>query len=409
MPGPVPLQSAVEELQSLPESLATTEERLLASVGLVVLAALLVLVVLPALVRGLSRGVNRYVLPAQARVIFAVVNEYIPATMSAILLRTSQLLLVFWVGVSLLAIWGLVELARSVLAFVVASTPVLGNLAVTVGILVVAYVTMHVLDQAIHEFGEEAERITDHQEEIMCRLSNVAVIAVTIVTFLGIWGINLSGVFVGAGFLGIIIGLAARQTLGAILAGFVLMSSRPFAIGDWVEIADHEGIITQITMMNTQLQNLEGETVVIPNDVVIDEPMRNLSCQDRIQLTVDVGVDYETDLDAAERAASEAIAALDVVAENPSPQVVATAFDDSAVLLELQFWIEEPVPQRRLEATRAVVHAVKSRFEDEGIEIPFPQRALSHRGESAGFKLQGSAAGSQSDGPPGTTGEADSS
>ena len=189
------------------------------------------------------------------------------------------------------------------------------------------------------------------------------------------------------GFLGIVVGLAARQTLGSLIAGFVLMFSRPFTIGDWVEIGDDEGIVTDITIVNTRLENFDGETVVIPNDRVSNQPITNRSERGHLRIRMDVGVDYATDPDHAVEVAQSAIDEVTHVTDAPPPQVLPKSFGDSAVVLELRFWIDQPMPPKKWRAISGVVGSVKAAFDDAGIKIPFPQRELSGRAETGGFRL----------------------
>lgn len=76
---------------------------------------------------------------------------------------------------------------------------------------------------------------------------------------------------------GIIPGLAFQSTLGSVLAGFVLILSRPFEIGDWARIGDHEGFITEISINHVRLRNPDGEHVVLPNEAVSNRTTINRS------------------------------------------------------------------------------------------------------------------------------------
>jgi len=204
-------------------------------------------------------------------------------------------------------------------------------------------------------------------------------ILVVVVAVFTIWGVDIGSLLVGAGFLGVVIGLAARQTLGSLLAGFVLMFSRPFEIGDWVEIGDKEGIVTKITIMNTIMRNFDGEHVVIPNDNVANKAITNRSRDGKLRIHLEVGVDYDDDPERAKAVAREAVEGVDMVENNPKPQVFPVAFGGSAVTLDIRFWIAPPTPQRRWHATAGVVESVKARFATESISIPFPQRTVSSR------------------------------
>jgi small-conductance mechanosensitive channel len=93
------------------------------------------------------------------------------------------------------------------------------------------------------------------------------------------------------------------------------------------------------------------------------------------------------------------------VVDAPPPHVVPKNFGDSAVVLELRFWIDEPTPPRKWAAVSGVVRSVKAAFEREDIKIPFPQRELSGRAETGGFRVHGdglvaeSVDGEATDGP----------
>jgi small-conductance mechanosensitive channel len=243
--------------------------------------------------------------------------------------------------------------------------------------------------------------MTEHQQEIVLRVSQLGLFTVAGLALLTVWQANLGGLLVGAGFLGIVVGFAARQTLGSLIAGFVLMFSRPFTIGDWVQIGDQEGIVTDITIFNTRLENFDGEFVIIPNDRVSDRAITNRSEKGLLRLRVDVGIDYEADPEQAREVAVDAITELNEVVDGPPPQVFPKSFGDSAVVLEMRFWIDHPTPPRKWRAISQVIQSVKTAFDDEGIKIPYPQRELSGRAETGGFRVHDQSATARSDGQDG--------
>jgi len=144
------------------------------------------------------------------------------------------------------------------------------------------------------------------------------------------------------------------------------MFSRPFTIGDWVEIGDNQGVVTDITIFNTRLENFDGEFIVIPNDQVSDRSVTNRSRKGLLRLRTDVGVDYEADVETARAVALDAMEDVDAVVTSPQPQVVPKGFGDSAILLELRYWIDHPSPPLKWRAVSAVVTAVKAAFDDAG-------------------------------------------
>ena len=302
---------------------------------------------------------------------------------------TQRLLLSAAVGVAtalgaiaLIAVWdrsgALFETAQS--AF---SADQLSNIVLSVILLATAYALTDFLGGLIREIGAESASISDHQQEVILRLTQLTVYTSALIAVVGLFTDNVGSLLVGAGFLGIVVGMAARQTLGAVLAGFVLMFSRPFEIGDWVEIGDHEGTVTEISIMSTRIRSFDGEVITMPNDTVRSGSIVDRSRRNRLRIEVEVGVDYDADVERAAAVVEEAVAGVEDVAEMPEPNAVTKRFDDSAVVLGLRYWIRNPSMRKRWRTQTAAMNAMKGALEDDGIVIPFPQQTLSARSDDA--------------------------
>lgn len=254
------------------------------------------------------------------------------------------------------------------------------QVVVSLLVMAAAYGLSRVTSQVLGHVGD-SEEVIDHRRRVAKHVTQVILYTLGGFGVLAVWGVRPANLLVGAGFLGIVVGLAARQALGDVIAGLVLLFSRPFEVGDWVVVGEREGVVTDVDIYNTKLRTYDGEYVVIPNDDVTSTDIVNRSRRGRYRVTVEVGVDYAADLERATAVASETIAGVDGVLEAPGPEVVAKGFGDSAVVLELRAWIDDPSASKEWTTRTAVVEAVKEAFEDEGIEIPFPQRVVSSRAD----------------------------
>ncbi|WP_135822494.1 mechanosensitive ion channel family protein [Halostella litorea] len=283
-------------------------------------------------------------------------------------------------------VWGQADLASDAVGRLGLGSEAIPDIAFTLVVIVGTHVLIRFTKRLLAELQGSSHAVSEHQREITLRLTQVILWSLAIIVVLGVWDFDLSGLLVGAGFLGIIVGMAARQTLGAMLAGFVLMFARPFEIGDWVEIGEEEGIVTDITIVNTRIQTFDGEYVMIPNDVVSGNTIINRTRKGRLRLEVEVGVDYEADVERASKVSKAAMGEVDEVLTVPTPQVVTKRFDDSSVVLGLRFWIDKPSARRKWRARTGVIQNVKSAFAEDGIKIPFPQRELMGREETEGFR-----------------------
>jgi small-conductance mechanosensitive channel len=377
-----------EEWEALLESVSTTEGRLAASLVLVGTAAVLGWVVFPRVTASAEQWLSSRLIPDRFRDSARSLGNHVPTSMGGLLLTLVRLELLVATGVALLVLWDRPDLVRWATDRTIEQIPLIRRLTISVVVLLLSYAGAADLSERIADFSQQTEWMTEHQEEILLRVSQLALFIVMGLFLMGVWGIDLGGLLVGAGFLGIVIGFAARQTLGSLIAGFVLMFSRPFTIGDWVEVGNEEGIVTDITIFNTRLENFDGEFVVIPNDQVSNQAITNRSQKGLLRLRVDVGIDYEADPDHATDVALETISDLREVIDAPPPQVFPKSFGDSAVVLEVRFWIDHPTPPRKWKAVSAVISSVKEAFEEEDIKIPYPQRELSGRAETGGFRVR---------------------
>ena len=288
----------------------------------------------------------------------------------------------------LLRNWNATTDALEIAGFVQIGVDTSVRVLLSVVLFVAAYTGTRILKGLLLSGTRSTTRATsEHQRRVSFYVSQIVLFTIAVFGTFSLWGFQLSSLLLGAGVLGIILGLAFQSTLASILAGFVLMLSRPFDVGHWVRIGDHEGFITEITVNHVRLRNLDGEHVVLPNEAVGNRTIINRSVEGKLRHRVEIGVDYDADPEYAETISLEAIAGLDEIMAQPAPEVIPVRFDDSAVVLELRFWIENPTPQRKWQAVRAVVHSVKSAFKREGVKIPFPQRELTKRGEGDAVRI----------------------
>ncbi|WP_299235060.1 mechanosensitive ion channel family protein [Natronomonas sp.] len=266
-------------------------------------------------------------------------------------------------------------------------TPEAGIKALVTLIVIAAGVTLTRLTKRSVKYGSGRIAITPHQREVAHHVIQILVFIPIGAFTVTLWSIPVRNVFLGAGVLGIVFGFAARKTLSGILSGFVILFARPFEVGDWIRVADWEGIVTDITIYNTQVRTFDEEHVLVPNDTVTENEVVNVSKTDRLRLNTDIGVDYREDVATAARVAVRAMEEVEAVAEQPKPDVIRREFADSAVVLRLRYWITTPRVQEKWRAQNAVIESVKSAFESEDIKIPFPQRELSGRDrvETAAF------------------------
>ncbi len=255
-------------------------------------------------------------------------------------------------------------------------------------VLAIAYTATRFTKRLIH-LSEGRNHISRHQQEVLHHVVQLLIYLPALLFILALAGADPQDLILSAGAATVVLGFAARETLGAVLSGFVLLFSRPFEVGDWVVVDDREGVIVDISVVNTRIRTFDNEVLVIPNDEVTTEHILNRSRNGQLRIRTEVGIDYGDDPAEAATVAEEAMTGIDVLSDDRESDVVTKRFANSSVLLELRFWIDEPTIQRKWRAQNEVMDAVKGAFAEHGIKIPYPQRELTGREETGGLRVAG--------------------
>lgn len=264
-------------------------------------------------------------------------------------------------------------------AFATISIDAAAKSLVSAFIFIFMYIISLVTAVIIRRITEDKNSFDGHSTAIIIRTFQIFLIFTAILLVLSVWNVDIGNILLGAGFLSVVVGLTARETLRSSLAGIILMMSQPFKIGDWVKINDKKGRVINITMVNTKLRSATGKYIVIPNDSVTNGEITNLSSIGRLQLHVDVGIDYDEDIESVIKKTNSALSDVDYIMETPSPTVHPDEFSDSQVVLRIYFWVENPSETKCREAKGKVISQISETYEEEQIKMPFPQKEISER------------------------------
>jgi len=226
---------------------------------------------------------------------------------------------------------------------------------------------------AVDRWLKQSKRV---DETIRAFLSNVArylVLIVTVLAVLSQFGIETTSLIALVGAAGLAIGLALQGTLSNIAAGVMLLSFRPFKVGDYVEAAGIAGTVKSITLFVTELATLDNVQILAPNSQVWGATIKNYSYHSTRRVDLVMGIDYSDDIDKAIDTVHAVANADPRVLKEPAPMVVVGHLGENSVDLTIRVWCNAgdywPL-------TFALKKMIKQRFDKEGITIPFPQRTL---------------------------------
>lgn len=196
-------------------------------------------------------------------------------------------------------------------------------------------------------------------------------------------GLDLNKVTVLGGALGVGIGFGLQTIVNNFVSGLILLFERPVQIGDTVQVADVSGEVRRIGIRSSTIRTTSGAEVIVPNSDLISQRVTNWTLSDRSRrFEIPVGVAYGTRPAEVLALLAEVATKHPEVLDHPGPMPLFVRFGDSAIEFELRAWV---VDGDRLPIVKTeVAVALSLALEAAGIEIPFPQREVTVRGEAKG-------------------------
>ncbi|MCK5438598.1 MAG: mechanosensitive ion channel family protein [Gemmatimonadetes bacterium] len=209
----------------------------------------------------------------------------------------------------------------------------------------------------------------------------VVIVAVTVMTVVQELGVSLGPVLATAGIAGVAVGFGAQTLVKDMISGFFILLEDQYSLGDAIETAGVSGVVEEVNLRTTLLRDIYGVVHIVPNgDIrVVSNKTKEWS-----RAVLEIGVGYGEDPDrviavlekiGAEIRDDSVYGAL--LLETPTVPGV-EAFTDSAVVIRMMV---RTLPLKQWTVARELRRRIKHRFDAEGIEIPFPQRTIWHRGD----------------------------
>lgn len=209
------------------------------------------------------------------------------------------------------------------------------------------------------------------------KLVYYVIIAVALLSALGISGLDLSGVLLAGGIAGIVIGFATQSLFSNLISGVFLQLDKPMKIGDPVlitgKLPDVSGIVVEITTLSSRLRMFDGTYVRLPNSDVFLSEIHNYSTAAARRIELSLGVAYKENLSEVISTIRANLAKTPLVLVEPEPDIYVDSLGDSAVVVNVWCWVPFTV---WFDMKKQLVEQLKAELDRNGIELPFQQRVV---------------------------------
>ncbi len=198
-------------------------------------------------------------------------------------------------------------------------------------------------------------------------------ILIILITVLMELGFSLTPLLGAAGILGIALGFAAQTSISNVISGFFLMAEQPFVVEDLIQVGDTRGKVLSIDMLSVKLRTFDNRFVRIPNENLIKTELINLTRFPIRRADINVGVAYKEDVEKVKEVLFQVARDHPAALMEPEPQFYFLDYGASSLDFRFGVWTRT---DRFFEIRNQLRAEIKRRFDEEGIEIPFPHRTV---------------------------------
>jgi len=224
-----------------------------------------------------------------------------------------------------------------------------------------------------------AEGVDQSARAVIGRIAKPVLMLLALLVALPIVGIDLTTLSVFGGALGVGLGFGMQKIAANYVSGFIILLDQSIEPGRLIRVDKWRGVVSDIRTRYTVLRGLDGVESIVPNEMLVSSVVESETFSNTVtRVALQVGVAYASDVERAMALLVQIAADQPRVLKDPAPTAFLVAFGDSAITLEVGFWIEDP--KNGTLALRSDMNlALLRAFRAEGIEIPFPQRELTIR------------------------------
>ena len=250
------------------------------------------------------------------------------------------------------------------------------DIAGAFAVLVIGLLLAGIISRWVDRAMTRSSRFEPTVANFLSSLVKYALWALVLVTVLGQFGVQTTSILAALGGMALAVGLALQGTLSNVASGVMILVQKPFKVGEAINAGSVTGTVQQIGLFTTELKQFDGLFVMVPNSELWNQAIVNYNRHPTRRLELVVGIAYGDSMARAREELLKLALTDDRVLADPEPVTFVSSLDDSSVGIGMRVWCSTP---DYLGLSWDMTEAVKARFDDVGISIPFPQREIVQR------------------------------
>ena len=212
-----------------------------------------------------------------------------------------------------------------------------------------------------------------HRLMLLKRGSYYSILALFLISALHELGFNLSVLIGAAGIFSVAIGFASQTSASNLISGLFLVAERPFSVGDVIRVGATSGEVLSIDLLSVKLRTFDNLFVRIPNESLIKSEVTTLTRFPIRRIDIKVGVAYKENLERVRTILAEIARKNPLCLDEPKPLYIFQGFGESSLDIQYSVWARR---ESFLDLKNSMYEEIKTAFDANGIEIPYPHRSI---------------------------------
>ncbi|MCK5250669.1 MAG: mechanosensitive ion channel family protein [Spirochaetaceae bacterium] len=228
-------------------------------------------------------------------------------------------------------------------------------------------------------------KVSKHSAMLVRKVVYYTGVIILVLAVLDRLGLKLGALLGAAGVIGIAVGFAAQTSLSNLISGLFLIYEHPFRVGDFIKVGTASGDVQTIDLLSVKIRTPGNQFIRIPSSQLLNSELTNVSYYPIRRMDLTVNVTYKEDPKQVMGILREIAGNEPLVLDEPEPLIIFQDMGDSALEFFFAVWF---LKTDFVATKNAVMETIKTRFDKEGIKIPFPHRSLYAGSETAPFPIR---------------------
>ena len=238
----------------------------------------------------------------------------------------------------------------------------------TLAFLVLGLVVIKIVQTITRNVTLKSSKLDNSAASFIISIVTVVLYVALVIVVVSSLGFSTAGIIAGFSAVALAIALALKDSLGSLANGVIIIFTKPFKKGDYVQIGDYDGLVQDIRLFNTKILTYDNVEVIIPNSDILSSEMVNYSTMPLRRVVIDVPVPYDADIAAVKATVLNSLTSYRYSVSQPSPSVVLKAYKDSALLFSARVWTQN---EHYWDTLNDLYEIIFLDLHANGIDIPF--------------------------------------